>query len=78
MPPAAAAITVILFGLTGLMVMGAASEWIKLARDRERTDQRPTIPIERFRSAAAITAVAMGFLSAALLWVAFLAVPWGE
>ena len=69
--PAATALTVMLFGLSGLFLIGCASMWLQLGKERERSNQPPTIPVERFRSAATITALAFGLLGVALVWFAF-------
>lgn len=71
--PAASALSVMLFGLAGLFVLYAASRWAKLAADRERPDQRPSIPVAGFRSAAGITAAAFVLLGFALVWSALVA-----
>jgi hypothetical protein len=68
--PAASAISVLLFGLAGLFALHAASSWAGLAKDRERPDQRPAIPVRALRSAAGVTAAALVLLGLALLWLA--------
>lgn len=67
MAPAATALTVVLFALSGFFLIVCASMWLKLGKDRERVDQVPTISVARFRSAATITAIAFGLLGVALL-----------
>jgi hypothetical protein len=76
--PAESAISVLLYGLTCLMIFGAGSQWAKLARDTERTDERPTIPVNAFRHAASLTAAAFMFLGLSVLWLALSALPWGS
>jgi hypothetical protein len=71
--PAASALTVILFGLTALLVIGAATKWARLARDHEPADERPAIPVHSFRSAAGLTAAALGMVGLSLLWSALVA-----
>jgi uncharacterized membrane protein YidH (DUF202 family) len=73
--PAASALSVLLFGLTALLVLAAAGKWLKLAQDRERLDERPAIPVHAFRSAAAITSAALAMVALSLLWSAFVALP---
>ena len=69
--PSTTALTVILFGLAGLALIGCASMWLKLGKDRERVDQVPTIRVGELRSAANVTAIAFVLLGLALLWFAF-------
>lgn len=64
------ALTFFLFGLSGLFLIVAASQWAKLAAERERPNERPAIPVARFRSAAGVTAASLGLLGIALLWFA--------
>lgn len=73
--PAASAISVLLFALTALAVFGAARQWAKLARNRERPDERPSIPVHAFRAAAGLTAVALVMVGLTLAWAALLAFP---
>jgi hypothetical protein len=68
--PAAAAISVLLFGLTALMALGAGSAWLKVAKRAGSN-----APIVALRSAAQVTAAAFLFLGAALAWSAFVALP---
>lgn len=68
--PSTTALTVMLFGLAGLFLIGCASMWLKVGEDRERGDQPPRVPIEALRSAANVTAVAFGLLGVALVWFA--------
>jgi hypothetical protein len=72
---AASAVSVLLFGLTGLFVLYAAASWAKLAKDREPSDQRPAIPVAAFRSAAGVTAAALVLAGVSLVWAALLALP---
>lgn len=71
--PAASAISVVLFGLSALAVFGAARQWAKLARHRERPNEKPTIPVHAFRAAAGLTAVALVMIGASLAWLALVA-----
>lgn len=73
MHPPYSALTVVLFGLAGLLLLGAAFQWVKLGRGREAYNERPTIPVHAFRSAAGLTGVALGLLGVALLWAALMA-----
>lgn len=73
--PAASALTVILFGLSGAFLFYAARLWLRLSEDRERTDERPRIPVAAFRSAAGVTGVAFLMLGAAVIWLAFVSLP---
>jgi hypothetical protein len=68
------AVTALLFGLSAFLLFGAGSAWLKLAREREGSDDRPTIPVHSFRAASAITAAALGLLGIALLWFAWVEV----
>lgn len=67
---AANAISVLLFGLSGLLLLASASAWAKLARNRERPDERPSIPVHSFRSAAGMTAATFVMLGIAVAWLA--------
>jgi hypothetical protein len=73
--PATSALTVILFGLTGMLVLATAGKWANLARERERPDERPVIPVHSFRAAAALTCAALVMVGLPLLWSALLALP---
>lgn len=73
--PAADAITVMLFGLSGFFLWGAALSWLKAARDREGPDERPSIPVSAFRSAAVTTAIAFMLLGASAIWLALVSLP---
>lgn len=73
--PAASALCVVLFGMSALFVFAAAGKWLHLGKDRERPDERPVIPVHSFRSAANLTAVALGLVGASLLLAAGLALP---
>jgi uncharacterized membrane protein YidH (DUF202 family) len=70
MHPPYSALTVLLLGLAGLLLLAAGWAWSKLAKDRERVDERPAIPVAAFRQAAAVTAAALILLGAALCWLA--------
>lgn len=71
--PAASALSVMLFGLAGLLLIGSALSWAKLARDPERLDEMPVIPVRAFRQAAALTAMAFVMLGLASCWLALTA-----
>jgi hypothetical protein len=73
MHPPYSALTVILFGLSGFLLIGAAGYWLKLSRGREAVNERPAIPVHRFRAAAGYTGIAMGLLGISLLWFALVA-----
>lgn len=69
--PSTVALTVMLFGLSGLFLIGCASMWLKVGKDRERADEVPTIRVSELRSAATVTSIAFGLLGVALVWFAF-------
>jgi len=73
--PAANAVTVLLFGLAGMTLLGAASYWRNVAKDRERPNERPVVPVAALRSAAGVTAAAFALLGAAAIWLALTALP---
>lgn len=75
MPPAATALLVILSGLSGLMLLGAASSWAKLGREREGSSDRPAIPVHQFRAAAGMTAAALGLLGVSMICLALVSLP---
>lgn len=68
--PAISALTVMLFGLSGLLLWAAASAWAKLAGGSEPPDQRPVIPVHAFRRAAGLTSAAFVMLGFAVVWLA--------
>jgi hypothetical protein len=76
--PAANALTVLLFGLAGLFLFAAAASWAKVAKERERPDQKPVVPVRALRSAAGITAAALTMLAIASVWLALLSFPWSD
>jgi len=65
-----APLTTVLLGLTGLLLLASASAWMKLAKDRERPDESPAIPVRSFRHAAALTGAAFVMLGLSLCWLA--------
>lgn len=73
--PAANAITVLLFGLAGLLLLACAKSWANVARDRERPNERPTVPVSALRSAAAITGATLAALGLAAIWLALVSLP---
>jgi hypothetical protein len=73
--PAANALTVILFGLSGLFLLGAAAKWARVAEDRERPDESPALSVRSVRSAAGVTAAAFLALGIAVVWLALTALP---
>lgn len=66
--PAASALAVMLFGLSAVFVFAAAGKWLKLANRAGAA----SIPVHAFRSAASLTAVALGMIGASLLLAAIL------
>lgn len=73
MHPPYSALTVLLLGLGGLLLIAAGVAWAKLAKHRERANERPAIPVAAFRHAAAVTAAALILLGVALCWLALVA-----
>lgn len=73
--PVANALTILLFGLSGLFLLAAALAWAKVARERERPDRRPALSVSLVRSAGAISAAAMGLLGMASIWLALTNLP---
>jgi len=67
--PVATVLTVILWGVSGLLLFIAAGSWFKVARQRD-----PELRVTILRNAASISAVAFVMLAVAALWRAFLAV----
>jgi uncharacterized membrane protein YidH (DUF202 family) len=65
----ATVLTVILWGVSGLLLFSAARSWYKVARQRD-----PELRLTILRNAASISAVAFVMLGVAALWRAFLAV----
>jgi len=78
MVPRVTSLLVVLGGLTGLSLLGASLAWVKLAHDHEGSSERPMIPVNRFRAAAALTAGSLALLGVWLIYLAVLSVPWGE
>ena len=78
MLPRVTSLLVILGGLTGLSLLGASLAWVKIARDHEGSSERPTIPVNQFRAAAALTAGSLALLGVWLIYLALLWVPSGE
>lgn len=68
--PAANALTVLLFGLSGVLLLACACSWAKVARDREALSERPAVPVRALRSAAGVTAAAFVMLGLAVCWLA--------
>ena len=76
MVPRVTSMLVMLGGFTGLSLLGASLAWVKLAYDHEGSSERPPIPVNRFRAAAALTAGALALLGVWLIYLAVLWVPW--
>ncbi len=64
----ATVVTVILWGLSGVLLFSAAGSWYKVARQRD-----PELRVTILRNAASISAIAFAMLGVAALWRAFLA-----
>jgi multisubunit Na+/H+ antiporter MnhB subunit len=78
MVPRVTSLLVVLGGFTGLSLLGAALAWVKLAYDHEGSSEHPTIPVNRFRAAAALTSGSLALLGVWLIYLALLTVSWGE
>jgi cytochrome c-type biogenesis protein CcmH/NrfF len=65
----ATVITVLLWGMSGLLLLSAAGSWSKVARQRD-----PELRVTILRNAAATSTVAFVMLGVAAFWRAFLAV----
>ncbi len=65
-------VTVLLLAALGLMLLGTAVSWSKLAKTSGRI-----IPIQAFRSAAGLTAATFLMLGIVACWLAFTYIPWG-
>ena len=61
--------------MSGLLLIGTATYWLRLSRHVEPTSERPAIRVHRFRSAAGFTGLAFGLLGVTLLWLAFVSLP---
>jgi uncharacterized membrane protein YidH (DUF202 family) len=55
--------------LAALLLLAAASEWLRLSRriDRRKVDETPVVPVLALQSAASLTALALGLTAIALL-----------
>lgn len=71
MPWPIVAVTVVLFGLTGLFTLAVASSWRKLS-DSSGLDVSPN----RLRSASGGLSIVLFLLGLDCLWVAYLALDW--
>lgn len=71
----ARALTVILWGLSGVLLFAAASAWAKVAKVRERSNERPEVRVSELRYAAGISAAALALLGITALWLALLSLP---
>ena len=69
--PAVYVISIILFVLAGLLLFGAGTAWLRIARRESSKNEHPGTEL---RAAAGLTAAALDLLGAALLWAAALAV----
>ena len=67
-------LTVVLLGVSGLLLLVCGVIWLKLARDHGLA--RPTIPIHAFRTAAGVTALTFVVLGLATCWLAFASIHW--
>ena len=67
MPYPYVALTVLLFGLTGLFSLAAASSWGKVS------DSTGEISPSKLRTAAGALMIVLGLLGMSCLWVVFLA-----
>lgn len=63
-------LTIVLFGISGLLLIASAASWLKLARDGNRA--RQAIPINAFRSAAGLTGATFIMLAISACWLAFM------
>ncbi|HYX46201.1 MAG TPA: hypothetical protein VE820_05205 [Sphingomicrobium sp.] len=74
--PAVPILSVVLFGLSGLLLLLSALSWSKVARETGR--DRPAISIQALRSAAGLTALSFVVLGIAACWLAFTSVSSGS
>ena len=67
---AANSLTVFLLGFAGVFLLTAASSWIRLIRDPKRSDENRVLSVNPLQSTATLTAIALGVLAVAMLWLA--------
>jgi hypothetical protein len=72
--PGETSLTVVLLGVSGLLLLVCAVFWLKLAQENGLS--RPTIPIHAFRTAAGLTALTFVVLGLATCWLAFASIHW--